>query len=109
DVAQARSVVVLGSDTASELFPNQDRVGETVSYNGVTLEVVGVLAPLSSSEEASSNDLAVVPLSTYQQRLVGGTDRNSVSSIYVKATGSSALSAAYQEADAILLNNHGIT
>ena len=109
DVAQARSVVVLGSDTASELFPNQDPVGETVSYNGVTLEVVGVLAPLSSSEEASSNDLAVVPLSTYQQRLVGGTDRNSVSSIYVKATGSSALSAAYQEADAILLNSHGIT
>ncbi len=103
------SVVVSGSDTASELFGGRDPVGQTVSYNGVKLEVIGVLEPLSSSEQTSSNDLAVVPLSTYQQRLVGGTNRNSVSSIYVKASSSSTLSGAYQEADSILLNNHGIT
>ena len=50
-----------------------------------------------------------MPLSTYQQRLVGGTNRNTVSSIYVKASSSSTLSGAYQEANALLLNNHGIT
>jgi putative ABC transport system permease protein len=109
DVAEARAVVVLGADTAGELFAGADPVGDTVSYNGVTLEVIGVLEALSSSDEASNNDLAVVPLSTYQQRLVGGTNRTSVSSIYVKATGSSTLSAAYQEAQTILLNAHGIT
>jgi len=109
DAADAAAVVVLGSDTASELFSGRDPVGETVSYNGTTLEVVGVLEPLSSSEETTSNDVALVPLSTYQQRLVGGTNRESVSSIYVKAASSSSLSGAYQEADAILLNNHGIT
>jgi putative ABC transport system permease protein len=104
----AKAVVVLGSDTASELFAGQDPVGQSVSYNGVTLEVVGVLEPLSSSEETTSNDLAIVPLSTYAQRLVGGTNRNTVSSIYVKATDSSTLSAAYQESQALLLNNHGL-
>jgi ABC-type antimicrobial peptide transport system permease subunit len=109
DEATAASVVVLGPDTASELFPTGNSVGQTVSYNGVTLEVVGVLEELSSSEDTSNNDLAVVPLSTYQQRLVGGSTRNSVSSIYVKATSSDTLSAAYQEADAILLNTHQIT
>ncbi len=109
DQADARAVTVLGSDTASELFGGRDPVGETVSYNGVKLEVVGVLEPLSSSEQTSSNDLAVVPLSTYQQRLVGGTNRNTVSSIYVKARSSASLSGAYQEANALLLNNHGIT
>ena len=46
----------------SELFAGRDPVGETVSYNGVKLEVIGVLEPLSSSEQTSSNDLAVVPL-----------------------------------------------
>ena len=50
-----------------------------------------------------------MPLSTYTQRLVGGTNRNSVSSIYVKATSSGTLSAAYQEANALLLNAHKIT
>ena len=109
DVDDAKAVVVLGPDTASELFAGQDPVGQTVSYNGVTLEVVGVLEPLSSSEETTSNDLAIVPLSTYAQRLVGGTNRNTVSSIYVKATDASTLSAAYQESKALLLNIHGIT
>ena len=50
-----------------------------------------------------------MPLSTYAQRLVGGTNRNSVSSIYVKATSAGTLSAAYQEANALLLNAHHIT
>ena len=68
-----------------------------------------MLDELSSSESTSNNDLAIVPLSTYSQRLVGGTTRNTVSSIYIKATSAATLSAAYQEADALLLNLHGIT
>ncbi len=68
-----------------------------------------MLKALSSSEATSNNDLAIVPLTTYRQRLVGGTNRDSVSSIYVKATSAGTLSAAYQETDALLLNIHGIT
>jgi putative ABC transport system permease protein len=68
-----------------------------------------VLTPLSSSEQTSNNDLAIVPLSTYTQKLVGGVNRNSVSSIYVKATSSGALSAAYQETNALLLNTHKVS
>ena len=109
DEAGATNVVVLGPDTASELFPTGNPVGQTVTYNGTQLQVVGVLAALSSSEATSSNDLAIVPASTYSQRLIGGTTRNSVSEIYVKANSSNTLSAAYQETDALLLNLHGIT
>jgi putative ABC transport system permease protein len=110
DEANAAPVVVLGSDTASQLFGgNPDPVGQTVSYNGVALQVVGVLDQLSSSENASNNDVAVVPLSAYEQRLVGGTNRNSVSSIYVKARSADRLSAAYQEANRLLLNAHHVS
>ena len=109
DEANAAPVVVLGSDTASELFGGSSAVGQTVSYNGVALQVVGVLDELSSSENASNNDLAVVPLSAYEQRLVGGADRNSVSSIYVKARSADRLSAAYQEANRLLLNAHHVS
>ncbi len=63
----------------------------------------------SSSDDTSNNDLGIVPLSTYQQKLVGGSDRGSVSTISVKATSASTLSAAYQEANALLLNTHHIT
>jgi ABC-type antimicrobial peptide transport system permease subunit len=109
DEADAAAVVVLGPDTASELFDNRDPVGRSVSYNGVKLEVIGVLEELSSSDDTTNNDLAIVPLSTYSQRLVGGTSRDSVSSISVKATSAGTLSAAYQEANALLLSSHRIT
>lgn len=109
DEASAAAVVVLGPDTAEELFGSTDAVGETVVYDGTTLEVVGVLEALSSSEDTTSNDTAIVPVTTYSQRLVGGTTRDSVSSIYLKAADSESLSAAYQESDALLMNLHGIT
>ncbi|QXC61031.1 ABC transporter permease [Aquihabitans sp. G128] len=109
DEDDAAAVVVLGPDTADELFPNGGAVGSEVTYDGTTLTVIGVLEELSSSEETTNNDLAIVPASTYSQRLVGGTSRDSVSSIYVKATSEATLSAAYQEAESTLLNLHGIT
>lgn len=110
DVEESALVVVLGPDTAEELFGSASAaVGETVAYDGKTLEVVGVLEELSSSDDASNNDVAIVPQTTYAERLVGGTDRDAVDAIYVKATGESTLSAAYQEANATLLNLHGVT
>jgi putative ABC transport system permease protein len=109
DQRDAAAVVVLGPDTAQQLFANANPLGQTVADNGVKLEVIGVLAPLSSSDQTSNNDLAVVPQSTYSQKLVGGVNRNSVSSIYVKATAAGTLSAAYQETNALLLNTHKAT
>lgn len=110
DEAGAKPVVVLGPDTATELFGSANAaVGSTVTYNGNELTVVGVLEALSSSETTSNNDLALVPWSTYAQRLVGGTNRESVGTIYLKATSHETLSAAYQEANRLLLNRHGIT
>jgi putative ABC transport system permease protein len=109
DVRNASAVVVLGPDTAQQLFGNANPLGQTLADDGVRLEVIGVLQPLSSSEQTSNNDLAIVPASTYAQKLVGGVNRNSVSSIYVKATSAQSLSAAYQEANALLLNTHKIT
>lgn len=109
DEEEAANVVVLGPDTAAELFTTGSPVGQFVTYDGTKLKVIGVLEELSSSDDASNNDLAIVPFSTYAERLVGGSSRDTVSSIYVKATSSDTLSAAYQETDAMLLNLHGIT
>ncbi|MEZ5140262.1 MAG: ABC transporter permease [Acidimicrobiales bacterium] len=108
DVAEAAMVVVLGPDTAEELFGSTTQaVGQQVAYDGRTLEVIGVLEALSSSEQTTSNDVAIVPQTTYAERLVGGADRDAVDAIYVKASGEPTLSAAYQEAQATLLNLHG--
>jgi putative ABC transport system permease protein len=109
DQTDAAAVVVLGPDTATELFGSTAlALGQTVTVEGVDLQVVGVLPSVSSSDDTTNNDMAIVPITTYQQRLVGGATRDSVSSIYVKAASSDALSAAYQETNALLLQLHDV-
>ncbi|MGZ4547610.1 MAG: ABC transporter permease, partial [Blastococcus sp.] len=81
----------------------------TVSVGSVQLTVVGVLASAGSSGAATLDDQAITPQTTAAQRILGGSTRNSVQSIYVSATSSSTLPAAYQETRAELLNLHGVT
>ena len=113
DVSTRADVVVLGSTTAEELFSARDPVGQTVTVNGVPMQVIGVLNTVgstgSSSTTSDQDDQAIVPITTASIQLFGGTSRNSVSDILIQSTSSSTLSAAYQEADAELLSLHDIT
>lgn len=105
--SSAAAVAVLASDTATELFGRFNPVGQTVTINSVPYEVIGVLAPAGSDSTSNLDDQAIVPMSTASQRIVGGSTRTSVQTIYVKATSPSRLSAAYQETNAILQYRHG--
>ncbi|MCU1599429.1 MAG: macrolide transporter permease [Frankiales bacterium] len=108
DVDDARPVVVLGADTVAELFTRGQAVGQTVTINGSTFTVIGVLKAIGSSSDTSDDDLAVVPRTTYAARVSTGGLRLSVSTIYLEAQSQGALSAAYQEANALLLTRHGV-
>jgi putative ABC transport system permease protein len=110
DQSSAAAVTVLAADTASQLFgPFADPVGQTVTINNVPFQVVGVLTSAGSDSTTNLDDQAIVPISTAQQRIVGGPNRTSVQSIYVKAESPGQLSAAYQEANSILQYRHSIT
>jgi putative ABC transport system permease protein len=111
DLNTDAAVTVLGSDTASELFGARDPVGQTVTIGAVPFTVIGVLNSVGSGSSSSSDqdDTAVVPLTTAMTRVIGGTSRTSVSTIYIEATSSKTISAAYQEADSELLALHGIS
>jgi putative ABC transport system permease protein len=111
DVASDAAVVVLGSETASELFSSTDPVGQTVTIADIPFTVVGVLNSVGSGSSSTTDqdDTAIVPITTAMTRIVGGTSRTSVSNIYIEASSSKTISAAYQEADSELLALHGIT
>ena len=114
DVNDHTAVGVLGATTASELFTRGDPVGQTVDVDGVPVTIVGVLTSTGSSSSSSSgtsdpDDTLIIPISTGAERIFGGTSRNSVSSIALQARSSADLTAAYQEADHLLLQLHGIT
>ncbi|QAY69793.1 ABC transporter permease [Xylanimonas protaetiae] len=109
DVTAQAANVVLGTETASELFGTTFAVGRTVTISGTQYTVVGVLASAGSSTDDNLDDTAVIPLPTLLTTLVGGTSRTAVSTVYVKATGTDTISAAQQQVTALLLNLHGIT
>ena len=109
DNANEAAVTVLGSETATELFGRTEVIGQSVTMNGIDFTVIGVLKSAGSDSSSNLDDQALVPLSTSANRLVGGTSRDSVSTIYLQGASTDTLSAAYQEAQALLLNLHGIT
>ena len=109
EVDRGADVVVLGSDTASELFGGRTAVGQTVTTDGAALTVIGVLSSSGSTSEGatSQDDEAVVPIST-AKRLTGASS-DSVSSIYVEGRSSGTLGAAYDEISTLLLNLHDVS
>jgi putative ABC transport system permease protein len=106
ELSGAADVTVLGQTTAEELFSLRSPIGQTVDVDSIPLTVIGVLTTAGSSASTNEDDMALVPVTTYEQQ-VGGT--SSVSTIYVEANSSAGLSGAYQETDDLLLTLHHIS
>lgn len=101
-------VMVIGSDTADELFSAGSPIGRTVTVNGTAFSVIGVLESSGgSSSETSQDDTAVVPLVAAAS--VTGSTGTTLSSVYVEAMSAERLSAAYQEIESLMTNLHGLT
>ena len=110
DVDSGALVTVLGPDTAEELFGLRSAVGQRVSIGGTSYTVIGTLGAIGSASTTSTeDDQALVPQTTAAARLSTGSNRASVSTIYVEARSPAVLSAAYQETDAALLTAHAVT
>ncbi len=64
-------VAVLGSTAATDLFGEQDPMGQTVKINGVIFKVGGVIESKGGSGFANQDDMIFIPLSTMQKILTG--------------------------------------
>ena len=73
--------------------------------NGVSLQVLGVLAPKGSNGISNLDEIVVAPISTVQDALTG---YGPIDSITVEATSESALSAAEAEVTQILEQRHRV-
>ena len=64
-------VVVLGSDIRDILFGNDEAVGKTVSIDGKTYEVAGVMESLGSTAFMNMDEIIYIPLTTVQRDIMG--------------------------------------
>jgi putative ABC transport system permease protein len=64
-----RDVVVIGSDIAQNLFPNQTAIGNTIEVDRTPYQIVGVFAKQGGLFGIfSSDNLAIIPVKAFQRR-----------------------------------------
>ena len=69
--ASLSKVAVLGATVATDLFGENDPLGQTVRINGSLFRVIGILEAKGGSGFANLDDMVFVPLSTMQKVLSG--------------------------------------
>jgi putative ABC transport system permease protein len=109
ELNDAAPVTVLGSTTASQLFGGRDSLGRSVNINGTAMTVIGILNTAGSSTTTDDDDQALVPQTTYSSRVASSGNAAGISTLYIQASSTDSLSAAYQEATNALLSTHGVT
>ena len=102
--------IVIGSQLAETLFPGRSPIGQTIVVKGVPFTVTGELNTAGSTADANEDDLALIPITT-DQYVFGAADAQTggLNQILLSARSPQAMSAAYQETEALLLALHQIT
>jgi len=67
DLAQRRRVVVLGSKSATLLFPGRPMLGEVITINDTSFTVVGRVESISRGNNDGDNQKVYIPLTTMQE------------------------------------------
>lgn len=108
DFTEHRRVALLGSTVAEELVGSDTAslVGQTVSFNGLQFQVVGVLESKGSTGPMDQDDRVIAPATSVQDTLAG---YGNISSISVKATSADTIDQAQSEVEAILDARHGVS
>jgi putative ABC transport system permease protein len=112
DVSSGATVVALGSTIATALFQGDNPVGKSMRLNGVAFRVVAAMETKGGNGFGSLDSQVYIPLTTALTRLVGGTppgipaSGKVVNTIYIKATDSSTVNKAINEANEVLAARH---
>ncbi|MFN2476730.1 MAG: ABC transporter permease [Chthoniobacterales bacterium] len=106
DIRSANKVCVIGSTTATQIFGNDDPVGQTLRIKNVPFTVVGVLTSKGLSAQGSDqDDVVVMPFTSTMKRVAGGT---ALRNINVQVASPADLQPAQQQIVSLLRQRHNI-
>jgi len=103
DVSARSNVIVLGYQTATDLFGSDSAAGKSVRVQGSKYQVIGTLQKMGGF---GGDSYILMPLTTMQSKLTGGG--NNVQQIAVKAVNSDLVDSVISEVTSILRNRHYI-
>ena len=100
-------MVLLGPETAETLFGRKEGlVGESVRIEGQPFRVIGILESKGGSGFSNEDDIAIIPLTTAQVRLIRRSTRDRVDMLLVQAISAEAVPQASEEVSNILRTRH---
>jgi putative ABC transport system permease protein len=106
DVRSANKVCVIGRTTATQIFGNDDPVGQILRIKNVPFTVTGVLTAKGLSAQGSDqDDVIVMPYTSAMKRVSGGT---TLRNINVQVADANQLPAAQQQIISLLRQRHNI-
>jgi putative ABC transport system permease protein len=108
DYTGHRRAALLGPTVAKDLIGGDGLaiVGQTIQFNGVSYEVVGVLTAKGSQGPQDRDDLVIAPLTSVQDTLAS---YGNLTSIAAEATTAQQVDAAQSQVTAILISRHHVT
>ncbi len=109
EVAGSGKVAIIGQTVAQQLFGDTDPIDQTIRVRKVPLTVIGLLARKGqNSMGQDQDDVVVVPLSTYRNRIQGNTSGRlkRVGSISVKVLEGQSMKAAEANIRELLRQRH---
>ena len=106
DVRSANKVCIIGRTTATQVFGNDDPVGQVLRVKNVPFVVTGVLTPKGLSALGSDqDDVVIMPYTSAMKRVIGGT---TLRNINVQVGDARQLPAAQQQIISLLRQRHNI-
>jgi len=106
DVRSANKVCVVGRTTATQIYGNEDPVGQILRIKEVPFTITGVLTPKGlSTQGIDQDDIVIMPYTSAMKRVIGGTNLRNIN---VQIGDARQVEAAQQQIIALLRQRHNI-
>src|SRR5881409_298527 len=106
DVRSANKVCVIGRTTATQIYGNENPIGQILRIKNVPFTITGVLTPKGLSPQGvDQDDIVVMPYTSAMKRVIGGT---TLRNIDVQIGDPRQVEAAQQQIISLLRQRHNI-
>src|SRR5262247_2645887 len=106
DVRSANKVCVVGRTTATQIYGNENPIGQILRIKEVPFTITGVLTPKGlSTQGVDQDDIVIMPYTSAMKRVIGGT---TLRNINVQIADPRQLEAAQQQIISLLRQRHNI-
>jgi putative ABC transport system permease protein len=106
DVRSANKTCVIGRTTATQIYGNDNPIGQILRIKNVPFTVTGILTPKGLSVQGvDQDDIVIMPFSSAMKRVVGGT---TLRNINVQVADAREMAVAQQQIIDLLRQRHNI-